>query len=176
MQPLPLTLNESELLQEHFAFELINPNKHRQFLESCFTEESDVQKAFNGWTFSNSSTGYNMTRVVKRVATGEYVCYIESKIVELSTSNWKVINGGRTMPPHLRDRGELTKAVADEGLYYWFKKFPYTVVEVEVQLPPNFDMSKRSTISPDNTSNYGGDGNYSRIVWTREAYLSSLGE
>lgn len=176
MESLPLILNESELLQEHFAFELINPNKHRQFLESCFSNESDVERALNSWTFGESSSGYNMTRVVKRIATDEYVCYIESKIVKVSGSEWKVVNGGRTMPPHLRDRGELTKAVADEGLYYWFKKFPYTVVEVEVQLPPNFDMSKRSTISPGSETNYGGPGSYRRIVWTREEYLSSLGE
>lgn len=178
MKPLPLILNDPEILQEHFAFELIDENRHRAFLESCFTEESDVQKALASWTFAGSDSmhSYSMTRVVKRVSDGEYVCYIDSKLTPITPSVWKVTNGGRIMPPHLRNRGELTKAIADEGLYYWFKKFPYTVDIVEVQLPPNFDMSKRSTINPDSITSYGGEGAYSKVTWTREMYLNSLGE
>ena len=177
METLPLTLEEPQVMKEHFAFELINPNKHRQFLESCFTDESDIQKAIASWSFSGviAPQHYKMTRVIKRLSDNEYVCYSDGLLSPITDTTWKLTNGGRIMPSHLRNRGDLTKAIADEGIDYFFQRFPYYVEKIEVQLPPNFDMSKRATKSPDITQTYGsGSNDYSRITWNRDEYLASL--
>ena len=177
MQSLPSGLVDStQLLKEHFAFELIDESKHRAWLETMMTEEQ-VVRALGSWTFSGVEGihFHKATRVIKRLSDNAYVCYNDSMIMNITDDTYRVINGGRMMPSTLRDRGGLTKAIADEGLDYWFCRFPWRIEQVEVQLPPSFDMSKRSTVAPISTLSYGSNDNaYSRIVWERQNYLDSL--
>lgn len=177
MQALPSGLiDSSQLMKEHFAFELIDESKHRTWLETMMTEEQ-VQRALKSWTFGGIGIEgpqfHKMTRVIKRLSDNAYVCYADGMLINLTDTTYKLMNGGRMMHPDLRDRGALTKAIADEGIDYFFQRFPWTVNEIEVQLPPNFDMSKRSTATPIDISSYG-ENSYSRIIWTRQAYLDSL--
>ena len=177
MLPLPITLNDPQLMKEYFAFELIDENRHREFLESCFTKESDVKKALRSWAFYGvtSPSSYKFTRVIKRVSNGEYLCYADGMLMNITDTTYRLINGGRIMPENLRNRGELTKAIADEGIDYFFQRFPLTVDEIQVQLPGGFDMSKRATKAPESTITYGTEASsYSQVVWTRQAYLDSL--
>jgi len=177
MQSLPSGLiDNTQLMKEHFAFELIDESKHRAFLETMMTEEQ-VVRALGSWSFEGVEGVHfhKATRVIKRLSDNAYVCYTDGMLMNITDDTYRVINGGRMMPPNLRDRGGLTKAIADEGLDYWFRRFPWHVEEVQVQLPPGFDMSKRSTIAPISTDSYGSDDNaYSRIVWERQNYLDSL--
>lgn len=164
-------------MKEHFAFELIDENRHREFLESCFTKESDVKKALRSWAFYGvtSPFSYKFTRVIKRVSNGEYLCYADGMLMNITDTTYRLINGGRIMPENLRNRGELTKAIADEGIDYFFQRFPLTVDEIQIQLPGGFDMSKRATKAPESTTTYGTEASsYSQVVWTRQAYLDSL--
>ena len=177
MLALPVTLDDPQLMKEHFAFELIDESRHRSFLESCFSEESDVQKALNSWAFQGTESPhcYKITRVIKKVSTGEYVCYSDGMLMNITDNTYRLINGGRIMPSSLRDRGTLTKAIADEGIDYFFQRFPLTVDEIQVQLPGGYDMSKRATKTPESINAYGSSpGAYSQVVWTRQAYLDSL--
>ena len=179
MQPFPSGIVDStQLLKEHFAFELIDESKHRAWLETMMTEQ-EVVRALASWSFGGIGMEgphfYKFTRVIKRLSDNAYVCYTDGMLMNITDDTYRVINGGRMMPPNLRDRGGLTKAIADEGLDYWFRRFPWHIEEVQVQLPPGFDMSKRSTVAPISTSSYGSDDSaYSRIVWERQNYLDSL--
>lgn len=176
MQSLPVDLIDNcQLMKEHFAFELIDENKHRTWLETMMTEEQ-VVRALRSWTFGGIGTEgpqfYKLTRVIKRLEDNAYICYSDGMLIKLTDTTYKLMNGGRMMHPDSRDRGILTKAIADEGIDYFFQRFPWTVDEIEVQLPSNFNMSKRSTSTPE-ISSYG-ENSYSRITWTRQAYLDSL--
>jgi hypothetical protein len=178
MQPFPSGIVDStQLLKEHFAFELIDESKHRAWLETMMTEQ-EVVRALASWSFGGIGMEgphfYKFTRVIKRLSDNAYVCYNDSMIMNITDDTYRVVNGGRMMHPDSRDRGALTKAIADEGLDYWFCRFPWTIEEVAVQLPPGFDMSKRSTIAPTSSSSYEGENGYSRKVWTKQNYLDSL--
>ena len=177
MQKLPTNLVDStQLLKEHFAFELIDETKHRAWLETMMTEDQ-VIRALKSWSYGDidaeSPHFHSLTRIIKRLSDNAYVCYNDGMLMNITDDTFKVMNGGRMMHPDVRDRGALTKAIADEGLDYWFLRFPWRVEEVEVQLPPGFDMSKRSTVAPVSISS-PREGGYSRVVWTRQAYLDSI--
>ncbi|REK60290.1 MAG: hypothetical protein DWQ49_06385 [Bacteroidetes bacterium] len=169
MLSLPFTLDDPQLMKKDFAFELIDESRHRTFLESCLDTEDRIQSALAGWVFEDIPHAYNLTRVIKRLSDDAYVCYVAAALLP-KNGTYTLLQGGRIAPPALRDRGVLTKAIADEGIDYFFCRFPWIIDEIEIWLPPGYDMSKRAKKVP--TSNQESKpGGYSKVVWTRERYL-----
>jgi len=170
MLSLPFTLDDPQLMKQDFAFELIDESRHRTFLESCLDTEDRVQSALGGWSFEGIPNVYNLTRVIKRLSDNAYVCYVAAQLIP-KNGTYKLVQGGRIAPTNLRDRGALTKAIADEGLDYFFRRFPWIIDEIEIALPPGYDMSKRAASSPTVNKEWKSGG-YSKIVWTRDDYLN----
>ena len=172
MLNLPCTFDDPQVLGDEFAFELIDETRHRYWLESIMGR-ARTDKALEGWNFAdwNGPDKFRFTRVIKRLSDNQYVCYMESALVKLTETSWRVMNAGRFMPKDLRDRGELTKAIADEHFDYIFNRFPIYVEEFSLELPIGMDINKRTPIPP--SAVMEGD-KYTSMIFTREDYLNSF--
>ena len=177
MQPLPAGLvDETQLMQKHYAFELIDEAKHRPFLESMMSEE-DVLRALAGWNNQNIEHPdfYSASRIIKRLSDGAYVCYMDTMIIKSTETSFKVINGARMMHPSVRDRGVSTKAMVDEGLYYWFMLFPWKIDVVEANFSPGVTVATRTSVVADSTESYTSNPDSHRLVsFSRQSYMDFI--
>ena len=178
MLTLPCTFDDPQVMGDQFAFELIDENRHRSWLESIVGTES-ATKAINGWNFSSHSGPdmFRFTRVIKRRSDDAYICYVESALSKITETSWRIINAGRFMPESLRDRGDLTRSIATEYLDYIFNRFPLHIEEFSLMLPPGIDISKRVPISPSETLYFNVENPelaYSEHRFSREHYFNNI--
>lgn len=177
-----ITFDSPQLMKEKYQFELLDEAKHYDFLLHCLGTEERARKALGGWNLNGASFPEglykNISCVISRVSDGALLVFVERLLIEVDSINKKyaIQQGGRVMPPEVRDRGELTKDIANEGIYYFFVNCPLDVIEMTILMPPNISIEKRVPYGVGSILDYSKNGTgYKRFVINKDKWLADTG-